>query len=676
MKKSFYLKLAAETIRRNRRLYLPFVLTGMGAAAICYILGFLAYSDVLNGVQSSDYAKYTLGLGFWVVSLFSALFLFYTNAFLMRRRQKEMGLYSILGMNRKNLSKVLGWEALLQYSCTVLGGLAVGILFSKLFELCMVYIMGGKPGLSFIVSGKSIQLSMTVFSLIYLLLLCKNLRSLHHTATVSLMKSENQGEKPPKANWLLGIGGVLLLGVGYGLAVSVKDPYSAILSFFLAVLLVIIGTYLVMICGSVLLCRILQKNKKYYYRADHFISTSSMAFRMKRNGAGLASVCILLTMVLVMLSSTSCLYFGKQDVLDIRCPRQVNFTMTMAEGYSADSEIADNMRSVLDKTLRSVGGETQNVLDWDTASIMGAFDGDILVADMQQGTQMMKNGKMTCLLYAIDQTAYNMVTGKKVALSEGEAILLHDDIRYRPDTLTLQGGSSYRLVQKEKEIPIGIRKIDINAMCLVVPDLSAFVADVRQIAKEYDIYYSVDWGYSFDTGLPEEDTKALWDTLHQTAAELRLANGKIESFVYNIRAIDAEDYLGSFSSLFFLGGILSAVFICSAAMILYYKQISEGLEDRSKFEMMQKVGLQKSQIRRSVNSQMLTVFFLPLGLAGLHIGFAFHIIYLMLQAFGLYNLRLFLFTTALNFAVIAGIYVLVYRLTSGAYYHLVSDKEA
>lgn len=312
MKTGFYPKLAFDGIRKNRRMYVPFICTCIGMVMMFYIISYLHYSDSVAAMRGGAIVQTMLNLGTITVGIFSCIFLFYTNSFLIRRRKKEFGLYHILGMGKRNIARILFWETMLTALISLVIGIGFGILFSKLAELGMLRLMHAQATYSMQISPDSILFTITVFGCIFILLFFNALRQIHFSGAISLIRSENVGEKPPKGNWILGILGLGCLVVAYYLAVTVADPVSALGMFFIAVILVIFGTYLIMIAGSVLFCRLLQKNKHYYYKANHFVSISSMVYRMKRNGAGLASICILATMVLVMLSTTVSLYFGMQ----------------------------------------------------------------------------------------------------------------------------------------------------------------------------------------------------------------------------------------------------------------------------------------------------------------------------------------------------------------------------
>lgn len=339
--RALYLRLAADGIRRERRFYLPFLLTAAGVSAVQYILFFLAGDVGLDQISGGATLRAILQLSSFVIAAFAALFLFYTHAFLTRRRGREFGLYSVLGMGKRSLASILFWETLFSFVLSLSIGLLAGAALAKLAELGLYRITGGTVNYSLRLSGAGLGETVAIFGVIFLLLFFDSLRRIGLADTVTLTKSESLGEKPPRANPVLGVLGLLLLLGAYALAITIKDPIAAIGLFFLAVLMVIVGTYLVFIAGSVLLCRLLQRNKRYYYKPAHFVSVSSMAFRMKRNGAGLASVCILATMVLVMISSTTCLYFGEEDVVRTRYPEDMRVEFVFWDDEETDAAAAD-----------------------------------------------------------------------------------------------------------------------------------------------------------------------------------------------------------------------------------------------------------------------------------------------------------------------------------------------
>lgn len=375
MKIGFYPRLAWSGIRKNKELYIPYLLTCIGMIMMYYIVSYLYTGSLLSTVRGGDIVAALMGLGRFVIGVFSVIFLFYTHSFLIRRRKREFGLYSILGMNKLNLARIMIWESVTVICISLVSGLAFGILFSKLAELLMNYILRADVNYSMQINPENVRQTVILYLVIFLLILVVTLRQIHVTDPIQLLRSENVGERPPKANWPMALIGAALLGIAYYLAVSIEDPVAAMLWFFLAVLLVIGGTYLLFIAGSVALCRLLQKNKRYYYKTNHFVSVSSMVYRMKRNGAGLASICILCTMVLVMLSSTVCLYGGQESSLRSRYPRNI-MTDNRADSYEQlREENYAPIRAAIEEVL-SAHGQTaaaRNILDYSYVALAGVL---------------------------------------------------------------------------------------------------------------------------------------------------------------------------------------------------------------------------------------------------------------------------------------------------------------
>lgn len=542
---SLYTRLAWDGIRKNKRLYLPYLLTCVGMVTLYYMMSELCGSPLLDNMRGGTSSRLVLGLGTWVIAIFSALFLFYTNSFLVRRRQREFGLYHVLGLGKRHIALLCAIETLLTAAIALATGLVIGIGLSFAVELGLRASIRAEVDFAFRVSGAVVAKTVLVYLAIFLLILLSTLVKVGRGTAVSLLRSESCGEKPPRANVLVAVLGAVLLVAAYGMAVSIQEPLQAMLLFFVAVILVILGTYLLFIAGSVALCRALQKNKSYYYQSRHFVSVSSMTYRMKRNGAGLASICILATMVLVMLSSSACLYFGAEDSLNVTYPHEFSLTV-----WARDAEALPKLEAVLD------------------------------AAGAPYGVEIWRRGEVE---------------------QNGEEVI---------------------------------------------------------------------WSGQFDTGLSREQQLALGGAIGEALNDPDTTQGSSRSF----RAEAADEFYGTYGSLFFIGIVLSVLFICAAVLIIYYKQLCEGYEDQPRFAIMQKVGMTAPDIRHSVNSQLLTVFFLPLAGAALHMAFAFPMIRRVLLVFSLNNTALFVATALISLAVLSVVYTLVYRATSNAYYRIVKSS--
>lgn len=679
MKKFFYPRLAFDGIRKNKRLYLPYILTQIGMIMMYYIVIFLRYGESLKGTFGEGTVSIVLMLGGWVIAIFACIFLFYTNSFLIRRRKKEFGLYNILGMDKKNISILLFWESRITSAISLFCGLVLGVALSKLAELGLVKAIGGTDiSYVFHVSPTAILLTVGVFAVIFLLLFINSVRQIMGASAVTLIRSENLGEKPPKANPLLGIIGAALLIGAYITAVVITEPLSAILVFFIAVIMVIIGTYLLMIFGSVLLCRFLQKRKNYYYKPNHFISVSSMTYRMKRNGAGLASVCVLATMVLVMISSTTCLLFGTEDSINTRYPRDI----VLSTGFDTIDGLDDsNLKKVaagVDSLAASHKANASNSASYRSVVTVGTIsDGGKLVAG-GTGVTIGSNSNAYICFDVVPIEDYNAVMGTNETLEPDEVIVYSYRMKYKYDTVTLGDGKTYKVKKIADSFLVdGDSAVNIaSSIYIFVPDFKSAATDFAK-PENHNGVRTVNYKYFrfFDTDLDTAGERALCNDYIDATKPAMSSYGNMITFSIDSGNVGRDDYYSAFGSLFYLGVMLSVVFIFAAVLIIYYKQVSEGYEDQSRFEIMQKVGMTKKEIRKSINSQLLTVFFLPLAGAGLHMIFASIIIRRILLTFNFNNPVLFAVTTLVCFVVFALFYTLIYRVTSNAYYKIVSGAK-
>lgn len=542
---SLYTRLAWDGLRKNKRLYLPYMLTCVGMVTLYFMMCTLRDSPLLGNMRGGNSSRMVLTLGVWVIAVFSALLLYYTSSFLARRRQREFGLYHVLGMGKGNIALVCAIETVMTAAAALIAGLALGVGISYAAQEGLLATQREKVEYTFSVDTAAMAETALVYLVIFALTLVSTLVKVGRGTAISLLHSENYGEKAPKGNRFVALLGFVLLAVAYGMAVSIQEPLKAMLLFFVAVILVILGTYLLFVAGSVTLCRALQRNRDYYYQPRHFVSVSSMAYRMKRNGAGLASICILATMILVMLSSSACLYFGAEDSLNASYPYEYDLTV-----WARDAEALPALEKVLDEAGAPYG-----------------------VAIWQQGT---------------------------VEQRDGETI----------------------------------------------------------------------WSAEFNTGLSQGQQLALGRDINEALNDPDTTWGFSSSF----RAEATDEFYGTYGSLFFIGIVLSVMFAGAAVMMMYYKQMCEGYEDQPRFAIMQKVGMTAADIRKSVNSQLLTVFFLPLAGAALHMAFAFPMVRRILLIFQLQNTGLFITTVLISFAVLAVVYTLVYQATSNAYYRIVRNE--
>lgn len=670
MRKMFYPKLAVSGIYKNRKIYLPYLFTCIGMVMMYYIIQYLTRSESVASMRGGSEMQMILGFGTGIIAVFALIFLFYTNSFLIRRRKKEFGLYNILGMGKWNLFRVLFWESMFAAGVSLVFGLFCGILFSKIAELCMAKILEAEITYIFTVEWGVVFSTVLLFLVIFGLILLNSVRQIYIAKPIELMHSESFGEKPPKANWLGAVIGAVLLGAAYYLAVVIKDPLSAMLWFFVAVILVILGTYLLFIAGSVVFCRLLQKRRGYYYKTNHFVSVSSMVFRMKRNGAGLASICILSTMVLVMISSTACLFLGAESSWKNRYPREI-----VLDTYSMEETYAESVRNAARQVLGEHGMLAENILHYRFLSVGGYVEENRVIFDIDELEGFSMSGYQNVKqFFFLPVSDYNQLMGEEKTLAEGEVLLYSGRSEFPYDSLQIQGCAPMQVKEKVSEFV----ENGTSAM-QVVSSYYVFVPDFETIMKIFDVQAEIyqdnssdlhDY-YGFDLNCSNEEQIVIANEISQRLSQLQTEAGAFPEVSVESRAVERNGFYSLYGGMFFLGILLGLVFIFAAVLIIYYKQISEGYEDQSRFGIMRKVGMTKREIKRSVNSQVLMVFFLPLLMAGLHLLFAFPIVTRLLLIFGLSDTLLLAEVTAGCYILFALFYVLVYRITSRAYYHIV-----
>ena len=662
MKGLLSIRLAWSGIRKNRKLYLPYCLTIIGMVMMSYIMQALSYAPALHAMKGGSQLEAILSLGKIVIAVFAAIFLLYTNSFLIRRRYREFGLYNVLGMDKNALCRVAFWENLIVALVGLAVGLALGTLLYKLAELGLVNMIRGQVDDSIVVEPESLEFTLVIFAVIFALIMIRSLIQVRHTRPLELLRSESAGEKPPRANYLLGLLGLGLLGGAYYMAVTISNALSAFTWFFVAVLMVIAGTYLVMISGSVVLCRLLQKWKGYYYKKQHFVSVSSMAYRMKRNGAGLASICILATMVLVMISSTGSLYIGAEDAIAVRYPYDSTVKLYFDRLDELDDRNVEKIQRTMERTLEAqkVTPTAEKIFRY--VSVSGALLEDRLVTDFTEVNAVM-NYNQVYSLYLLSQADYNQMYGTDIALQPGQAMVRVYNGSWNGSHIQV-GALELDVVG---QLPCGLEMEDMT----LVPSLVLVVSDLQQASVPEECNMIFFCGYDF--GLPEEETLEAHRAL-EAAVKALASEQKIHCRV-ECPIVERQDFYITFGGLFFIGMILSAMFIAAAALIIYYKQVSEGYEDQSRFAIMRKVGMTRQDIKKSINSQILTVFFIPLLLAGIHLAFAFPLVWQLLTMFSLTNKRLAICTNIGAFLIFCVFYVVIYRFTAHAYYRIVSGQE-
>ncbi len=675
---ALYPRLALTGIRKNKKLYFPYILTCIGMVMMYYIIHSLSFSPTLLEMRGGGVLESILGLGKFVIAAFSVLFLLYTNSFLIRRRNREFGLYHVLGMGKGGLTRIMVWESLIVTVVSIAFGISLGIAFSKLAELLLLNIVQEKVNYQMSVSPECLVDTLEMYGCIFLLLLVKSIVTVYRSDPLALLHSESVGEKPPKSNALLALAGLVLLGVAYYFALTIGDPATAVMLFFVLVLMVIAATYLLFIAGSVTLCRALQKNRRFYYQKNHFVSVSTMAYRMKRNGAGLASICILSTMVLVMLSSTTSLYIGQEDSVAQRYPRDNEIDLNLDRFQDYSEERISQVRDAYGEVFSREGVTPKDVLDFRYAYLSGVLMDTV---DPNPGKDELydETGDPTTLyerlrlLVFVTAEEYNRVTGASLTLNPGEAYMTTVRGTYDRSTISIRD-VSFRIVGSVTDYPtIGEVNVMITpAILLVIPSMEELAPLAGEVKNDGRPILNLKWCYAYD--LDVEAGQQI-DVLYAQKDALENVDFLMENgfgFRSSSKAEARQDFYMTFGSLFFVGILLSIVFLAAAALIIYYKQISEGYEDQARFAILQKVGMTGRDIRKSINSQVLIVFFAPLLAAGLHMTFAFPMVWTMLQAFNMRNMTLIALVTLGVFFLFGIFYAVIYRMTAGAYYGIVS----
>lgn len=638
-----YNVLALDGIKKNKQLYLPYIISSVCIIAITYIVSYFCYSKTIISSVGGEVISSIMLLGYMVMALFSLIFIFYTHSFLFKRRKKEFGLYNVLGLAKKDICKIVFLDNLYVDIISILLGLGVGVLFSKFAELAFFKIVAKPYSIVFSLPIPSLFMTLMCFLGIYFLILVSSIISVYKNDTIAFLKADSSGEKAPRANFLIALLGLIILAFAYYLAITIDDPVQAMLTFFFAVIMVVVATYLLFIAGSVTLCKILAHNKKYYYKLNHFISVSSMSFRMKRNGSGLASICILATMVLVMLSSTSSLYFGAKSSNKKLFPYEYSINYNY---FSYDELLKAN--ETITSFVESNNYKIKDRMEYHNINFYSPLEGNRVIIE----SNSLDYANMTF----IDIDEYNKIYGTDYVLKDDECLLYEYIGEYKYDSIVV-GDNTYKVIDRaNKMVTDYVSAVSAtNNYFFVVNDLEPISNSLKDICKNtYIVHFDVyNDSLSLYNLIAEEYTS---DTPYFFESSLNSLSG-----FYNL-----------YGSLFYLGISLSIAFVIATVCIMYYKQVVEGYEDQKRFAIMKKLGLDDRQIRKSINSQLLTVFFLPLVGALSHLIFAHPMIEKLLSLFLISDIRLFFVTSIICFVSFSIIYFVIYKLTSNVYYKIVS----
>lgn len=665
MRNGLYPKLAARSMRQNHRFFVPYLLALAGLTAAFYVMSALVSDPGVIYMRGFAYVQVMMGIGMFVAGILSAVLLLYINSFLMKQRKKELGLYNILGMGKGNIALIQCWESLYTALIGILGGLVLGILFHKLATVALVSLL--QFAIPF---GSSISLTAAVITAVFfggllVLALLINLFRVRLSNPIELLHGGNVGEKEPKTRWLMAVIGVLAMGAGYFIAVTTKDPTLAMAFYFLAVILVIIGTYCLFTAGSITLLKTLRKNKGFYYKTGHFIGVSGMLYRMKRNAVGLANICILSTMVMVMISGTLALYLGQGEIIAAQYPASLNMTIgfdPVEQSPDVDEAVALTERFAQEHDVPITALRAGQYLRFYGSEQEGGFS-----------TDTTSDNTVNRTFFILTAEDYAGLSGQSApALAPNELAICGEGPELDSYTLTNPEGGSLTFTAAQPLPALSIFSVTtdmLDPVCLVVADEAA-----RTALRDFVQYnFTARALILMDLECTNDEELALVDAWSDATVDKNFFDGTGEWEYWRVesRAEMSVDGYAMAGGFLFLGIVLGIVFLMATVLIIYYKQVSEGYEDQGRFEIMRKVGLSQKEVRSSIRSQVLIVFFLPIAVAAVHILFDFNLVARMLTMFGVRNVMTVALCTGGTLAAFLAVYAVVYLLTARTYYKIV-----
>lgn len=662
-----YTKLAITNIKNNRQFYFPYLLTGIITVAMFYIMCALESNP---GIQSMPGAKdlgLILRLGIGVIGIFAVIFLFYTNSFIIKRRKKELGIYNILGMEKRHIAKILSKEAFFTAIIAIGGGLVTGVLFHKLACMLLYRMIGFNGGITFSFSKKGVMITAILFAIVYLLTYIYDLFQVQLANPIELLQSGNKGEREPKTKAIMAVLGVLCLGTGYFIAITTKNPIKALTLFFVAVILVIIGTYLLFTAGSIALLKILRRNKGYYYQTKHFTSVSGMIYRMKQNAVGLANICILSTMVLVAVSTTVSLYVGVEDIMKERYPNEINIRAYYDTGAPSEDSIAP----IVEKSVKESGRKIRHEEDYLELYFAAIKDQGQYSLDKEKVKTA--GDRVSGFVVLTREDCKKKYNEEIPELAENE-VALFTIKKTDMDTLVLEN-RSYHV----KEIKQFQNTEDFETIADIMDEYYyVIVNDVQDMERlwqlQKEIYQenssSISRQVRLDIDGDSEQKKECFENI-KTALGPEQAKARI---LIDSRQSNLDEFYQIYGGFLFLGLFLGILFLMITVLIIFYKQISEGYDDKERFSIMEKVGMSNDEVKATIRSQVRMVFFLPILMAAIHVGMAFPMIKRLLSLFGLSNTALFTGCMAGTILVFALIYLLVFLKTSKTYYKIIGEQ--
>lgn len=669
MNKNIYGKLARDNIRKNKNTYFPYVFSSLIMIALFYILSVISGEIGNVGFVGERTMKSILELGVYVAGIFSMVFIFYTNSFLLKRREKELGLYSVLGMEKKHINKVVLYETFYTGGLSIVFGILFGVLFSKLMFAFLLNILKLDTSIKLNIGTKPMIVTCGLFLGIFVLVMMYNMVKIRRTNPIDLVSGDKKGEREPKGNWIVGLIGLLSLGIGYYIALSIKNPINSIRMFFVAVLLVAIGTYFLFTSGSIIILKLLRKNKSFYYNKKNFISVSNMIYRMKQNAIGLANIAILSTAAILIISATMSLYLGLEDVMGHMYPKDVILESSIKDGHEVQ-DIETIEKIISDRTNKN-NVQIKNPRKYYSLSYISYLNGNLFVANnLVKGSDF--ENTFDVRIFTLKD--YNEIHGQNLELKEGEVYYHSDAIDLNYNSVKMLG-REYRIREKLDTLELSMATL-FNEINIIVPDLEEIkylevAANEEQNQRKseeggnyrlYRVYYN----YQFDLNGEIEDKINFGTNLRD------VLNNSVEGSlgvrdIYTYR----EKVQSIYGSVYFIGILLGILFMVATVLIIYYKQITEGYEDRHRFKTLQQVGMSKGEVKKAIKSQVLLVFFLPLITAIIHVTIAFSIVSKILAGLSLTNTKLFLAVTGGIILVFSVAYGIVYRWTAKVYYKIV-----
>ena len=654
-------KLAVSNLIKNRKLYYPFALAVLLAVTITYLFYSLSLNPNIGKIRGGESISATLALGMVVVTIASGIIVLYANSFVMKNRSKELGVYGMLGLEKRHLISMVFKELLIFGSLTLTAGLGLGALFDKLIFALLLKLMKMKVELVSTFQPIVFILVLIVFGAIFLGLIFINAFRIARMNALQLSREKASGEKKGRFLGFQTILGLISLVAGYYLAITVENPLSAVLIFFVAVLLVIFGTYLLFNAGITVFLQILKKNKRYYYQPNNMISVSNLIFRMKKNAVGLATIAILSTMVLVTMSATTSVFKASETFKKVMNPHDFGIT-----GQNVEKEDIEKLLSqyASDKGLTVTKKEVLTYSNFGVANQEGT---KLTIFEKGQNRVQPKT-----IFMVFDQKDYENMTGQKLALSGKEVGLFTKNKELQGQKELTLNDQTYTIKEEIKKdfilehVPNQYNILTSDYNYLVVPDLKAFL-DQYPNSSIFNQYYG-----GMNVTASEEEQLKIADDYSKFVNNFNRELNKEGSYVYGSNLADSSAQVSAlFGGVFFIGIFLSIIFMVGTVLVIYYKQISEGYEDRERFIILQKVGLDQKQIKQTINKQVLTVFFLPLLFAFLHLAFAYHMLSLILKVIGVLDATMMLTVTLSICAIFLIVYVLIFMITSRSYRKIV-----